>query len=96
MEYSSTVPSSHTNTVTVPASGNTGFVVGGLLPRTNYTFSVRVQGTSYTSARNGTAFTATPEGYSNQVATSCKVAYYFLCLQRLGSFSMAAFSPITV
>ena len=73
VEYSSTAPSYHTNAVTVSGSSNTKLVVGGLLPRTNYTFSVRAQGTA--NARNGTAFTATPEGYSNQACTSCEVAY---------------------
>ena len=60
VEYSSTTPSPHTNTVTVSGSSNTRLVVGGLLPRTNYTFSVRAQGAA--NARSGTSFTATPTG----------------------------------
>ena len=43
VEYSSTTPP-HTNTVTVSGSSTTRLVVGGLLPRTSYTFSVRAAG----------------------------------------------------
>ena len=57
VEYSSTTPS-HTNTVTVSGSINTVLVVGGLLPRTNYTFSVGAQGTNHT--RTSPKFTSTP------------------------------------
>ena len=60
VEYSSTTPPSHTNTVTVSGSSNTRLVVGGLLPRTSYTFSVRAQGAA--QSRSGTRFTATPTG----------------------------------
>ena len=56
VEYSSTTPP-QTNTVTVSGSSTTRLAVGGLLPRTNYTFSVRAQGAA---ARNATRFTATP------------------------------------
>ena len=56
VEYSSTSPS-HTGMVSV--SGLTT-VVGGLLPRTSYTFSVRAQGAA--QARSGTV-TVTPTGY---------------------------------
>ena len=60
VEYSSTTPPPRTNTVTVSGSTNTRLVVGGLLPRTSYTFSVMAQGVA--TARNGTSFTATPSG----------------------------------
>ena len=60
VKYNSTTPPPHTNTVTVFGSNNTRLVVGGLLPRTNYTFSVRAQGAA--TARSGTRFTATPTG----------------------------------
>ena len=60
VEYSSTASPPHTNTVTVSGSSNTRLVVGGLLPRTSYTFSVRAQGAA--NARSGTRFTATPTG----------------------------------
>ena len=56
VEYNS-ISSSHTGMVSV--SGLTA-VVGGLLPRTNYTFSVKAQGAA--QARNETISTATPTG----------------------------------
>ena len=59
VEYSSTTPL-HTNTVTVSGSSTTRLVVVGLLPRTNYTFSVRAQGAAV--ARIGFRFTVTPRG----------------------------------
>ena len=62
VEYSSTTPPPHTNTVNVSGS-NTRLVVGGLLPRTGYTFSVRAQGAA--TAWSGTMFTATPTGWCN-------------------------------
>ena len=49
----------HSNTTTVFGSNNTRLVVDGLLPRTDYTFLVRVQGAEATS---GNRFTATPTG----------------------------------
>ena len=58
VEYSSTTPPPHTNTVTVSGSSNTRLVVGGLLPRTGYTFSVGAQGTDLT--RPSARFTANP------------------------------------
>ena len=64
VEYSSTTPP-HTYIVTVSGSRMTRLVVGGLLPRTNYTFSVRAQGAAV--ARNGTSFTATPTGQCNAI-----------------------------
>ena len=60
VEYSSTTPPPHTNTVTVSGSSNTRLVVCGLLPRTNYTFSVRARGAANTWS--GTTSTATPTG----------------------------------
>jgi hypothetical protein len=59
VEYSSATPP-HTNTVNVSGSSNTRLVVGGLLPRTSYTFSVRAHGAP--NARRVTTFTATPTG----------------------------------
>ena len=58
VEYSSTTPPPHTNTVTVSGSNNTRLVVGGLLPRTGYTFSVGALGTNRT--RDSARFTAYP------------------------------------
>jgi hypothetical protein len=56
VEYNSTTPP-HANTVTVSGSSNTRLVVSDLLPRTNYSFSVRAQGAA--NARRATKFTAT-------------------------------------
>ena len=64
MEYSSTTLPHHNNTVNVPGSSNTTLVVGDLLPRTNYTFSVRAHGAA--TAWSGTMFTATPTGWCNE------------------------------
>ena len=73
VEYSSTTPPPHTNTITVSGSSNTRLVVGGLLPRTNYTFLVRAQGAA--NARSGTRFTATPTG----IVAYCKhLSWIFL------------------
>ena len=58
VEYSSTTPPPHTNTVTVSGSSNTRLVVGSLLPRTSYIFSVGAQGTTLT--RHSARFTANP------------------------------------
>ena len=58
VEYSSTTPPPHANTVTVSGSSNTRLVVGGLLPRTGYTFSVGALGTNLTSP--SARFTANP------------------------------------
>ena len=57
VEYSSTTPPPHKDTVTVSGSSNTRLVVGGLLPRTNYTFSVRAQGAA--TVWSDSVFTAT-------------------------------------
>jgi hypothetical protein len=61
VEYSSTTPP-HTNTVTVSGSSNTRLVVGGLLPRTSYTISVRAQGAAASGSATTSATTATPTG----------------------------------
>ena len=58
VEYSSTTPSSHGNAIPVSGSSNTRLVVVGLLPRTNYTFSVRAQDDGLTA----TMFTANSTG----------------------------------
>ena len=71
VEYSSTTPP-HNNIVIASGSSNTRVVVGGLLPRTNYTFSVRAQGAA--NARSGTRFTATPTGiviYCKHLSWNC-------------------------
>ena len=60
VEYISTSQPPHTSNASVSGSSNTRLVVGGLLPRTSYTFSVRAQGAE--TARSGTRFTATPAG----------------------------------
>ena len=60
VEYSSSTPPPHTNTINVSGSSNTRLVVGGLLPRTNYIFSVKAQGAP--NASSETRFTATPMG----------------------------------
>ena len=62
MENSSTTPPPHTNTVTVSGSSNTRLVVGGLLPRTNYTFSVRAQGDGSSDSATAAMFTANSTG----------------------------------
>ena len=62
VEYSSTTPPPHTNTVTVSGSSSTRVVVGGLLPRTSYTFSVRAQGDGSSDSTTATTFTATAIG----------------------------------
>ena len=59
VEYSSTTLP-HNNIVIVSGSSNTRLVVGGLLPRTNYTFSVRAQGAA--AAMSAIQFTDTPTG----------------------------------
>ena len=46
VEYSSTTPPT---TNTMSGSSNRELVVGGLLPRTSYTFTVRAEGASHTT-----------------------------------------------
>jgi hypothetical protein len=47
----------------VSGSSNTRLVVGGLLPRTGYSFSIRVQGTAASGSVTGFILsTATPTG----------------------------------
>ena len=58
VEYNSTTPVLYNNMVNVSESSNTRLVVGGLIPRTNYTFSVRAQGAAI--ARSGFTSTAIP------------------------------------
>ena len=60
VEYNSSTPVLHNNMVNVSESSNTRLVVGGLIPRTNYTFSVRAHETA--AARNGFNSTAIPMG----------------------------------
>ena len=88
VEYSSTTPPPHTNTVTVSGSSNTRLVVGGLLPRTSYTFSVRAQGAA--TARSGTMFTATPTG---ELASSHTFVISFTNLFRAWFLQQWATSP---
>ena len=59
VEYSSTIPLTNT-TKNVDAVSPLELVVGGLLPRTSYTFTVRAEGAS-NSTRN-VSFTSTPTG----------------------------------
>ena len=92
VEYSFTTPPPHTNTVTVSGSSNTRLVVGGLLPRTNYTFSVRAQGANM--SRSNSTFTAVSTG---------ELKFLFelyitvlICIQRLAFFSKDDFYLTTV
>ena len=57
VEYSSTTPPT---TNTMSGSSSRELVVGGLLPRTRYTFTVRAEGASHSTS--ATAFTSTPTG----------------------------------
>ena len=57
VEYSSTTPPT-TNTMSGLSSRE--LVVGGLLPRTRYTFTVRAEGASRSTS--ATTFTSTPTG----------------------------------
>ena len=58
VEYSSTTPPT---TNTTSGSSSRELVVGGLLPRTSYTFTVRAGDSNSTSA-SATTFTSTPTG----------------------------------
>ena len=57
VEYSSTTQPT-TNTMSGLSSRE--LVVGGLLPRTSYTFTVRAEGASHSTSE--TTFTSTPTG----------------------------------
>ena len=57
VEYSSTTPPT---TNTLSGSSSRELVVGGLLPRTSYTFTVRAEGASQSTSV--TTFTSTPTG----------------------------------
>ena len=57
VEYSSTTPPT---TNTMSGSSSRELVVGGLLPRTSYTFIVRAEGASHSTS--ATTFTSTPTG----------------------------------
>ena len=61
VQYNSTQPA-HNNTVTVSGADTRTLVVGDLLPRTSYAFSVRAQGAAVSSAASGTMSTAIPTG----------------------------------
>ena len=56
VEYSSTTPPT-TNTL---SGSSSKLVVGGLLPRTSYTFTVRAEGASQSTSNS--TFTSTPTG----------------------------------
>ena len=60
LEYISPSQPTHNSNVSVSGSNNKSIVVGGLLPRTNYTFSVRALGAD--AVRSATRFTATSAG----------------------------------
>ena len=62
VEYSSTAPPT---TNTVSGSSSRELVVGGLLPRTNYTFTVRAEGASHSTS--ATTFTSTPTGCAGKL-----------------------------
>ena len=72
-EYSSTTPPPHSNTVTVSGSSTTRLVVGGLLPRTRYTFSVRAVGAA--QSRTGSNFSATS---SSEINTNSLFFYWII------------------
>ena len=57
VEYSSTTPYT---TNTMSGSSSRELVVGGLLPRTSYTFTVRAEGASRSTS--AATFTSTPTG----------------------------------
>ena len=57
VEYSSTTPPT---TNTMSGSSSRELVVGGLLPRTSYTFTMRAEGASHSTS--ATTFTSTPTG----------------------------------
>ena len=57
VEYSSTTPPT---TNTMSGSSSRELVVGGLLPRTSYTFTVRAEGGPHSTS--ATTFTSTPTG----------------------------------
>ena len=57
VEYSSTTPPT---TNTMSGSSSRELVVGGLLPRTSYTFTVRAEGGPRSTS--ATTFTSTPTG----------------------------------
>ena len=59
MQYSSTL---HSNTLNVSGPNTRTLVVGGLVPSTSYTFSVRAQGAPTASSASGTRTTAPPTG----------------------------------
>ena len=62
VEYSSTNPP-HSGSLTVSgANRSLVTIVGGLIPRTNYSFQVRAQEASSSESTSGTAKTTTPPG----------------------------------
>ena len=61
VEYSSTDPP-HSGSLTVSGANTRTSVVGGLLPSTTYTFSVRAQGASSATATSGTTATTRHTG----------------------------------
>ena len=61
VEYSSTSPS-HSGTLTVSGADTRTAVLGGLLPSTTYTITVRAQGAPTTASVSGNHATARPTG----------------------------------
>ena len=61
VEYNSTSPSHH-GTLTVSGADNRTTVVGGLLPSTTYTISVRAQGAPTADSVNKSRATSRPIG----------------------------------
>ena len=59
VEYNSTTPPTMD---TMSGSSSRELVVGGLLPRTSYTFTVRAEGASIAISTSATTFTSTPTG----------------------------------
>ena len=95
VEYSSTTPPT---TNTMSGSSSRELVVGDLLPRTSYTFTVRAEGASPSSS--ATTFTSTPTGYllcsSSVHMYACMSNCNSLCVQNLVSFLMGYSSLTTV
>lgn len=96
--FSSVIPP-HFQTITVPASSGRSLIVGGLLPRTSYTFSVRAEGATISKSDTGT--TAIPTGIVHACEVFCHspeliIAILNSCVQSLAFFLMESFSLTTV
>ena len=95
VEYSSTRPP-HTGIINVPGLSTTRLVVGGLLPRTLYSLSVRAVGAlglmGFSTSES--SFTSTPSGQKNECKKQFVIIKYVM--QVLVSSLMEESSLITV